>query len=502
MSKQQLSQDLPSEESTDYVGWIKRCFSKVRNAERSSQTTRRSRRRNKARETSESLESRIVLSAINYAVDITNPDYAMNPGGLLDGDVDLTLRIANAGDGTVVLQLVDVDRGNFVVGSAPFTEDIDINITGYSKVIQGKILEFQEALLIDLSNNTGFNPAAVRINVNFDGIKGTLPLIADTITIAPGGGTLYSPTGLNVTLVNGDSITVSGAVQSSGDVNLTSNGEIVVTGSITTSGNITLTAAETLTTNGEADSLDPLAMPSASVSIQGGSLTGQNITLLANATANVTISSATLLGGALNIAEVAVISDADITVDGASSINAAGDLILLASSNVTTLVSRGTQADDDSSNDKDQDAAIAVSVVISNAAVTIGNSASLTAGDDMFVLAQNNVNTTTIADGQNGGSDGGAVLAVSTIEGHTVVTVKDTATIAAVNALTLAALTNRTVTTTAIASPDGATDDGDASTSTKSQQTLANPDNNANTDDRASTSDGDLTLAARLLFIR
>ena len=453
-------------------------------------------RTRRERKAAEVLEQRLVLTTIDYTVDIANADYALNPGGLLDGDVDLKLQIAN-NDGVAMLQLVDVDRGNLVVGQAPFTEDIDINITGYSTQVQGKTIEFQEALLIDLTNNTGLSAAPVKIDVDFDGNKGVVPGLADSVTIAPSGSTVYSPSGLDVTLVNGDTITVSGAVPASGDVKLTVDGAIVVTGSITTSGDIGLTASKVLTTlNGDAESLDPLNLPSTSIAINGGSLSGHNINLSANSNANVTINSAGLMGGKLNYAEVFVNSTATVLVDGAANLSASNNLTITAVSDVTTVVQRGTQADNDPDNDKDQDAAIAATVVISHADVTIKDTATLTAGDQAFIAAQNNVNATTSADGQQGDSTGGAVVAVSVVEGHTAVNVQNNASITAANLLTLAALTNRTVTTTAIATHAGATDDGNANTQTKSQQTLANPDGNANTNDKATTSDGDLTLAA------
>ena len=445
----------------------------------------------------ETLEQRLVLTTIDYTVDLTNPDYALNPTGLLDGDVDLTLRVADNGRGVAVLQLVDVDRGNVVVGSAPFTGDINVNVTGYSTQVMGKTVEFQEALLIDLANSTGLHPGAVKIDVHFDGIKGLLPLIKDTVTIAPSGATLYSPSELDVTMVNGNTLTVSGAVSAVGNVNLTCDADLVVTGSITTTGDISLTAAQTVTTtNGDAKSLDPLAMPSVSVGVNGGSLTAKNIHLAANSVANVSINSATLMSGKVNLAEVFVKSDAAVTVDGASDLHASNDLTIAATSNVTTSVARGTQAGADPNNDKKQDASVAVTVVDSHATVTIGDTASLVAENSLTIATQDNVNATTTADGQQGDSDGGAVLAVSTIEGHSTVLVKDNAAITATNLLTLVALTNRTIATSAFAAPHGATDDGDANTMTDTQKALANPDGNANTNDKATTSGGDMTLAA------
>lgn len=216
-------------------------------------------------------------------------------------------------------------------------------------------------------------------------------------------------------------------------------------------------------------------MASASIAINGGTLTGQNISLAASATANVSIAFATQMDGQLNFGEVAATSEVFITVDGAASITASGDLTIIAISDITTIVSRGTQTDGDGSNDKDQDAAIAASVIASQATVTIGDTAALTAGDDAVIVAQNIVDVTTIADGLQGDADGGAIVATSVVEGNTLVLVEDSAAITATNLLTLAALTDRTVTTTAIATPDGATHDGDASTTTQGQSMTGTP---------------------------
>jgi hypothetical protein len=208
--------------------------------------------RRRIRISPESLEPRMLLTNLAYTVDIASPDYVLS-GGLLDGKVDLTLRLGDNGAGAAELQLVDIDRGNLVVGSAPFTESINVDITGYHTEISGKTITFPENLLIDLSNHTSYTPAAENISVSFDGFKDVNPLTKHTISISQPSGTgngMYSPSGLNVSLVNGDLISVIGALPASGDVSLTSEGVIDVTGSISTTGDVTLNAIKTITTDG------------------------------------------------------------------------------------------------------------------------------------------------------------------------------------------------------------------------------------------------------------
>lgn len=439
-----------------------------------------------------------MLTAMAYAVDITNPDYALH-GGLLDGQVDLTLKVGDNGRGTAELQLVDVDRGNLIVAEAPLTDAISVNITGYHTQIAGKQVTFPESLVIDLSNHTALTPAAENISVTFDGFKDVNPLTKHTVTIAQPNGIgngIYSPSGLNVTLINGDQMTVSGAVPASGYVNLTSDSPITVTGSITTSGDITLSSTKTLTTDGTADSLDPLNMPSTSIAIDGGTLSGKNVNLSAHSTATVTISTATALSGQLSVGEVVVNSNASVLVDGTANITATGKLGINAISDVTTNVQRGTDSTGKSGDTKTQDAAVSASVVVTHANVTIKDTAMLSAGDTIGIAALNNVNVTTLADGQQGNSSAGAVVAVSTVESQTNVDIDDNASITAAHDMSLSATTNRTVNTKAIATTSGATDSGNANNPTVAQQRLADPDGNPNTNDKASTSDGDVKLAA------
>jgi hypothetical protein len=188
----------------------RRRASKKRNTSKSRAITQRKRRRP---EFEAGLEPRILLATINYSVGDPSTYLSSNPGGLLDGDIDLTLRLGSV-RGTPMLQLVDMDlaAGGQVVGAVPFTEPILVNITGYSTEIDGHTEEFPESLLIDLGDAAGLNPASVPIGVTLDGIKGTLISLLqnDLITLDSSSSSLYIPASLDVTLNDGQEIAVAG----------------------------------------------------------------------------------------------------------------------------------------------------------------------------------------------------------------------------------------------------------------------------------------------------
>ncbi len=448
----------------------------------------------------ESMESRQLMATINY--NIPDPDsYVSNPNGLLDGDIDLTLRIANVGN-VAIMQLVDMDAavGGLVVGSSPFSESIVVNITGYSTNIDGKIEEFPETLLVDFALPAGLNPSAVSVDVTLNGIDGTLVSLLqdDVLTINPSSSSVYQPASFSATLNDGELIDVRGMLLASGSVALTSNEggiEVPSSGSIL-GGDIQLQSTSTVNLQGEADSLDALVLLSPSIGIHGGVLIGNQITIGTIASANVSIQATDLRDGQFSIGEVAAMSTSSIVVDGSSQISAGTDLVILASANINTQVIRGAQDDGDSNDDdRDQDAALAASVVESNVSVAISDSANLTADGNVSIDASHFVNVLTTADGtlsngKAGGDEAGGTLATATLLGNTDLLIDGNVSINANGNLYLGASSNRSVTTTSIATPNGATEDGDVNTQTEGQTALAN--------NNASTSDGAMTLAAAI----
>lgn len=466
-------------------------------------------RRRRRRGVVEPLEQRLLFATINYVVDDPQNYLVANPAGLADGDVDLLIRVADVG-GVPTLQLVDLDLapGGQVVGAAPMTGPIDVHVTGFHTTIQGHDEEFPESLVVDLSNNTGLIPPSVPLVIDFDGYKGTaVGLIQDDVlTIAPSAGSLYQPDDLSVTLSNGEKMSVLGAVAAVHDVALTVNqGSLEVlgagtgpgnNGSIAAGGNVNLAALSTVTAQSDAASADALAMPTSELTITSAAISGVDVTLTASAVTDVTITAYDLRDGQFSVGGVVAISNATVVIDGATHLVAAGNLSISAVSDVTTNVTRGAQDDGDANDDdKDQDAALAVSAVTSTAGVRLSDTAALSTAGTAAVTASNVIRVTTLADGtlhegNSGGTDAGGTVATATVVGDTEVLVEDAVSIVAGGDLTIGAVSDRSITTTAKATAGGAAEDGDANTQTQGQQTLA-----AN---NASTSDGAVTLAAAI----
>ena len=122
----------------------------------------------------------------------------------------------------------------------------------------------------------------------------------------------------------------------------------------------------------------------------------------------------------------------------------------------------------------------------SGANMTVGGGAVITAGTKAAFKATDSINVTTTADGEITGT-AGATLGGTVVDSNTIATITGTATVNA-PIVDLLASTTRTLVTTAKSTPGGAEDDNGANTDNQTQQALS--------DNNASTSDGDLTIAA------
>ena len=79
---------------------------------------------------------------------------------------------------------------------------------------------------------------------------------------------------------------------------------------------------------------------------------------------------------------------------------------------------RQPQADGNSADDKTSDAAIAISIIDSNAEVHIGGSTVITVGGAATISADNTNAITNIADGIGGTSTAGGTLATAVVAGR------------------------------------------------------------------------------------
>ena len=179
----------------------------------------------------EELERRVVLTAfINY----TAPSTGSN----------LDLRVETVG-GVADLQLFD-NTHTTVIQQVALNQAVQVQITGSRTA--------SDLLTVDLAYTGGGTAEPISVNFN-----GGLPAMntTDKVTI-DGTGTLYIPASFS--LQSNAGVFVPGALHTTGDISLNadqlSNGAITIPGTITAGG-------------------------SANITVNGGSLTGHNITLAA-----------------------------------------------------------------------------------------------------------------------------------------------------------------------------------------------------------------------------
>ena len=278
-----------------------------------------------------------------------------------------------------------------------------------------------------------------------------------------------------------------------GDLTIDSEESVTMQSGDVTAANITLESTpEEIGEPNSADLEEVIALPTASVSMVGGSLSAGDVTFNATATTNMDVGEAYTTNGNVKYGRAAVVSNASIEVSGASDINATGSIVLGATNDVTAQITRVPEDDGDmADNDQEDDAAVSLSVISSSADVVISGTATLDAADAIDIDSLDTVVVNTIANGQLGSSNAGATLATAVVLGDTTVDVQDTPTLTAGSDLTIDASNNRTIDTQSIATDDGAAEDGDPMANNEAQQALEDND--------AETADGELSLAAAVL---
>ncbi len=382
----------------------------------------------------EELEPRLVLTG---TIDYTAPAAGSN----------LTLRVAKVA-GAANLQLFD-NTGATVIQQVALDQDIQVNITGSATA--------GDLLAVDFSYAAGGTPEP--ITVMFNGGSSTMNS-TDQVTI-DGTGTLYQPASFSLT--SNASILVSGALQTSGDINLTSSQES--DGTVNSPGTIRADA-------------------SAGITVSNGSLTGDNITLAAQSIINVNSQSAGLFNGLVQSGIVSSSSGASVQFESGSLL-ASGDASLTATSNVTSVLATAPQ----STGSTNTDAAVSSATIASTANVVVSGGDFSAAGGPATISATNTVNISTTADGTAGGfasNAKGGTTALSVLSGDTDATVSGgTLSAPAVN---VSATDNRTITTIARATQGGASPG--SPNPTAGQQVLSN--------NGAETPDGAINVAGAL----
>ena len=185
----------------------------------------------------EELEQRVVLTGF---IDFTAPATGSN----------LTLQVAEVG-GATDLQLFDNIQST-VIQQVPLTQDIQVNLTGSATA--------SDRLTVNFAYSGSGTPEP--ISVSFDG---GLPAMnsTDLVTI-DGTGPLYEAASFSLT--SNANILVSGALETSGDITLLASQEN--DGALTAPGTIAADA-------------------SSSITVSGGTLTGDSVSLTAQSTINV-----------------------------------------------------------------------------------------------------------------------------------------------------------------------------------------------------------------------
>ncbi len=405
----------------------------------------------------EALEAREVFAAdLVYSTDLNNP--------LSD---DLRLQAQQSG-GNLSVRLM---RGATQVASVPIDDagDVTINVKRDSTTA-GDLDPFSDTLRIDLNSLNLLNTFVVNnggvLTVNFEGgVTDPIASLGDHLFLESNG---ISTVGYGLSVITTADITLNSV-------------------SANFNGNLLLNSNPNSTASGT--TLDPnavLAYPAAKISISGGSVTANNITLQADAVKTLIVTP----DSDIPIAEVIVNASANIAIQNSAVITATGTLTILAQSNMTTNVGRAPVDDSDATDDDaEEDAAIAVSVINNVTNVTINSGATLSSNGATLITSNNLVTATSIADGMLGSDAAGGTLAMTTVSGDTTLLV-DGATITAGGNLTLLSNSIRSATTQAIATPGGTKDDDDSTTTTRGESELDAAD--------AETSEGSVDFAAAI----
>jgi mucin-19 len=275
----------------------------------------------------------------------------------------------------------------------------------------------------------------------------------------------YSLTG-ELDVANLASVSLGSVTVGASAVNVSGAGTISLqNASLTTSGDQTFAAA--VTANGTSGVLSTSGTGSAQVTVTDSTLRGGNITLQATSTLTVSAQQSSQQGGSgQDFQNAQGTSTAQVTVAGASSIRATGNVLIQATTTDSTTATARAASSGTNSN---FDAAIALANVNSTALARLGGQTSVTAAGNFQLLAANTTTLTASADGSAGGAAAkGGTFADAELTGSTTATITDSAAVSAASVV-VSATSNNTVSSTAKSTQGGATQNSSAT-----QQALQN----------------------------
>ena len=398
----------------------------------------------------EAIEPRLLLSAdVNYAADVV--------GGFA---VERTLKIVDEGAGNLRIKLHETgNAGNVLFDAAISSGEDTVNVT---RGVTGSL--FQDTITIDLSTFALLAPASDALTINFSG--GAQDLIKDQVILS---GTASLGFGLTVNS-NADIL-----VPASASLTLTdADDNLALSVAASSSGFLN----EETTGLDLEEEFDFLADADADIDVLGV-LSAHDIEL--TATSTLTVDNSSLALGSFQIAFIYGNSSADVNIGNGADITASGALTLTAASHLYAVASLAALA---TQSDGDVDAALASVVLLSDAFARVEGDAAIDVTGAFQLISDNVVIGAALADGSAAGA--GATLAVAVLSTNTESSIAGSATVDAAS-VTVKASSQNTLTALATASQGGATDDGDAGTSTNSQDALA--------ENGASTSEGDVSIA-------
>ena len=385
----------------------------------------------------ETLEPRLMLSADVYAAVTGN----------------LVVHVLDAGGTTPTLEVLDN-------GASALTH---VRTAGDPYSLTFKGTTGYDTLQVDF----GFDRAATAaeqaaISISFSGRGGS-----DKLDVGSPAATLYVP----------QSLTIS------------SDQAMIVSGNLTVANDVHL-EVDTASDGGMLGSNINAVSHARLLAMNANNSAGGSTDLVAHSTLN--IDNSGFGGDGLQLAIIKGSSNADLTLDGSTTLSAGGNLTLSAVSDVvvnniakaSALSSSGGGAPGTS-----LDAAVAMSIIDSSATAHVLGNSSLSAAGDFGIIAANTVNVTTVADETANGNAGfGATLALSVVHTNADASL-DGAVIVTAQNVNLHATSVNDLSTTAKSTAGGAQQGGGA-VPNQSEQRLA--------DYGAATSDGSVNFAGAI----
>ncbi|MBK5565795.1 LEPR-XLL domain-containing protein [Ensifer sp. SSB1] len=261
---------------------------------------------------------------------------------------------------------------------------------------------------------------------------------------------------------------------------------------ITVSGNVsatTVTLVALAEDDGKITGGAYFATPEAIIDLSGATITASGAVQI-SATADATVSASTADVGPLEGVIVTVLPEARIKFDN-STLTAAS---LSAGSSVSVSLTAADEGDA-SENDTTKDAAVSVTVVLSDSITEVLGGSALNVSGAVSLTADTQLALTTTADGGSGSK--GASVAVSEVNATTRAYMAGNSALNAnsgdlPDSVAFSATLTSNVSTTAISSAGGS-NQGDGTS--ESEKRLADPNQDSNTSDKAATSGGDITFA-------